>query len=209
MNVLPIRKSDPFPSLSLADASPKYRELTERRSAMQLELEELKRNAGALNRNIAGGLHATRDVDREKEAGVARVLGSLAGDRAAPTDVENLETMRARITELEGALEAIRLDIAEARMTASSAICKAIKGHYVELAQNLAKALVAAHAASLEYQDFVDALNSESVAWAQLGPVSTDDLFGHPRDRQSDLAIWFRYAASVGLIKPSDIPEEL
>ena len=64
MNVLPMRKSDPFPSLSLADASPVYRELTERRSAMQAELGQLKVNERDLHRKIAGGRHATRRVDR-------------------------------------------------------------------------------------------------------------------------------------------------
>ena len=52
MNVLPMRKSEPFPSLSLADALPEYRDLCERRVAITIEIGEARHGVEA---EAAGG----------------------------------------------------------------------------------------------------------------------------------------------------------
>jgi hypothetical protein len=210
MNVLPMRKSESFPSLSLADASPEYRELCERRSAINIEINELQRGKGErVARRAAGVTHGEQPVDREREARVTEILGPAGDPTTGPTEGEKLAETGVRIADLRHALETIEPKITQARMTASNAICREIEDRYLKLVQDLAKALAAAHTASLAYQDLVDALNGENVAWAQLGPVGPIEMFGQPRDNQSPLAFWFKHAVRYGLLKPGAVPDLL
>jgi hypothetical protein len=70
----------------------------------------------------------------------------------------------------------------------------------------MAAALRPVHEANEIYWEFADAM--VGIPWGALGPAFVRPI-GHPKDRQSPLAYWFREALADGHISNSDIPASL
>jgi hypothetical protein len=195
--------TDHFKVPSLADAGGDVAALDAKRRELEARRGELEAERTRLWAAASAG-------PDEGDAAVAELLGDER-DPGSPSR----QTARARLTEIAResqavakALDVVGERIRAARGKASKVIREAVRPEYATRVAAVAKALSAAHAAHLSFNQLVEDLNAADVAWT-LTPLSPHLLLGDPRDGHGAMARWFRDAQAAGYISATDIPEQL
>ncbi len=167
------KKTEPFRVPSLADASPEYGALVDKRSDL------LARQSAAVAER--------RDVERQitdapepaYRPGVAELLGessdSTSSLRARLKDLQALER------DIAAALEVVRQRLQVARGTASKEVCRLVRPEYGRRVAAICDALLAVAAARADYDELRDEFERHDVAWGSLIPMSLN-FMGDARD---------------------------
>ncbi|MGW9332296.1 hypothetical protein [Bosea sp. NPDC055594] len=173
MAIFKKQAAEPFRVPSLAEASPEYAALVDKRQELLTQQSTLNAERRDLVRKIEESPAPTM------RPGVAALLGetsdSTAGLRGRLTEVQRT------LSDIDAALEVIRQRLAVARTGASKAICMAARPEYGRRVAALCEALQAVSVARADYDNLRDEFERHDVSWASLGPLGLGFL-GDARD---------------------------
>jgi hypothetical protein len=211
MNLLaPDRRSNDVAVPKIADISPEYveiiklqEELNERLQQNIAEMKEIRRRQG----ESVPALATAKDDD----ARFAKLLNGFAPTLAAENSGEPDGVRFAYLSQEVDYIrdKALPLLVEKSRIVmraASRVICERVEDHHRAIVREMAALLRDVHEVNAKYWALVQALLSDGVSWGPLGPAFFVPI-GHPADRSSALAQWFKDAAAAGHIKKSEIPE--
>lgn len=165
--------AEPYRVPSLAEASPEYASLVDKRQDLLTQQASLSAERRELLRKIEEAPAPSM------RPGVAALLGE-ASDSATALRSRFGEVQRT-LQDIESALEVIRQRLAVARTGASKAICAAARPEYGRRVAAICDALQAVAVARAAYDDLRDEFERQDVSWASLGPISLGFL-GDARD---------------------------
>ncbi|MCC8972158.1 hypothetical protein [Bradyrhizobium brasilense] len=194
-------KQKAFAVPTLAEASPKYAEIIERRQNLLTELSSTDAEAARVEVQVRSG---PRELRRAK---VAELVGDQVSAVAVPTP-ERLMELRQHVRALKDAVSVLDQRIGEERTRASIIICDQIRPEHHRRAREMCLRLLKLHEAMLSYAELTEALNAEDVSWSHMGPAQLLAL-GGPRDSQSRMAIWLREMVQAGHLDATEIPQAL
>jgi hypothetical protein len=172
---------------SLADASPHYAELVERKAnllASKLEAEtQLSRDQVAF-----------RARPSQMSEKVAVLVGDVApGESTYPTAIRMRE-QATNIAALTQAITVIDTRINSERGKASLIVCDQVRDEHRRLVREVCFRLMDLREAMMAYQLFADTLNDQDIAWSSLSPS------------QSRTAAYLREKLKEGFLDPKEIP---
>lgn len=168
-----VSAAEPFRVPSLAEASPDYAALIDKRQELLTQQSALTAERNELIRKIE---EAPAPAMRP---GVAALLGETSDSTTALRT--RLSEVQRTLSDIDAALEVIRQRLAVARTGASKTICTAARPEYGRRVAALCEALWAVSAARAAYDDLRDEFERLDVSWGSLGPVSLGFL-GDARD---------------------------
>jgi hypothetical protein len=181
---------------------PEFAALIAKRGELATENKEVQAELRALAEALNNDAHGSRRQHR---------IAELLGDNSEPGksfDPTRYAALQQRSDDLRIGREEIERRIDAARISVSRKICERLKAQHIDLARDIAIALLKAHEAHGAYQSFADTLNAENIAWSSLGP-SQPSMLGGCANPQSPLAVYLREAAAMGAITTDEIPDEL
>jgi hypothetical protein len=190
---------------SLEDFSD-YRNLTEKRSALQQQLSVTQKKIDATSERIRSGKFITEDEHASKLR-IASILGDAAPDDATIDRVE-LKRLCAEIQDIEAALKVLETRISSERMRASAAICEQVKAEHARLVTDQCEKLIALVESARAYEMFTGALNAGDIAWTSLIPMFMQ-WQGRASDGQGKPAHFLREAVKEGFIPAEALPLRL
>lgn len=179
--------AEPFRVPSLAEASPEYAALVDKRQELSSQQAALSAERRELIRKIEEAPAPTM------RPGVAALLGE-ASDSTTVLRTRLSEVQRT-LQDIEAALEVVRQRLAVARTGASKSICLQTKPEYGRRVAAICEALEAVAAARADYDDLRNELERQDVAWASLVPMSPSFL-GDARD--GHIQYYLREAKATG-----------
>lgn len=159
------KPADAFVVPSLADASPEYAALVKKQAELQTRQSSLRDQRREVEREIA----AQPPVTIRVSARVAELLGDEQD--SAPNLQRRLAEVRSAERDVEEAIEILRRRLADARGTASVAVCAAVKPEYARRVKAMVAAAAALQDARADYDALVDELVVNDVAWTSLKPM--------------------------------------
>jgi hypothetical protein len=157
----------------LAEASPEYAALLDKRQQLSLQQSELSAERRELIRKIEEAPAPTM------RPGVAALLGETSDSTTVLRS--RLSEVQRTLQDIEAALEVVRQRLAVARTGASKSICLQTKPEYGRRVAAICEALEVVAAARAHYDDLRNELERQDVAWASLVPMSPSFL-GDARD---------------------------
>ncbi|MGY3082388.1 chromosome segregation ATPase [Bradyrhizobium sp. LM6.10] len=159
---------------SLAEASPEFAALLQKQS----DLYALQSKLNGERRDIQKQLDEAGSAGPMVPVRVAELLGDEAD--SAPMLRKQAADIRARLADVETALEIVRRRLSDAKGPASHAVCQIVKPEYGKRVAAIAKVLEALAAARADYDDLRNQFEAEDIAWGSLVPLSLGFL-GDPR----------------------------
>lgn len=160
--------AEPFRVPTLADASPEYAALLQKQSdlyALQSKLNderrELEKAIDKAGASATGSNVSTR---------VAELLGEAPD--SAPMLRKQAADIRAKLADVEVAIEIVFRRLTEAKGPASVAACQISKPEYGRRVVAVVKALEAVAVARADYDDLRNQFEAEDIAWTSLVPMS-------------------------------------
>ena len=192
----------------MAELSPDYAKL-------QAKRQEINDLIAARQREVAEiltFLHTHGRVVGSHELAVAALLGDVIDDPGIAAEIAEkrgrLGSAQTELAVAQAALEKLQRGMHDEINRASMLVCDRVRPLYAARIAAICDALVAAHAAQLEYHELVDALTDAGVRWTHLNPMPPSFL-GDPRDWQGRTARYLKEAAQHGFIDAAVIPERL
>lgn len=182
-----VSAAEPFRVPSLAEASPEYAALVDKRQELLTQQSALTAERNELVRKIE---EAPAPAMRP---GVAALLGETSDSTTALRT--RLSEVQRTLADIDAALEVVRQRLAVARTAASKAICAAARPEYGRRVAALCEVLQALSVARAAYDDLRDEFERQDVSWGSLGPVSLGFL-GDARD--GHVQRFIREARSAG-----------
>lgn len=167
--------AEPYRIPSLAEADPKLAALLQRQSDLYALQSKLNSELRDLQKQI--------DVVGDKGPRVSASIAELLGDEAdsGPVLRKQAADIRAKLDDVETAIEIVRRRLSDAKGPASLAVCQIVKPEYGRRVAVVAKALETLAAARADYDDLRNQFEAEDVQWTHLVPISLGFL-GDPRD---------------------------
>ncbi len=182
-----VSAAEPFRVPSLAEASPDYAALVDKRQELLSQQSALTAERNELVRKIE---EAPAPAMRP---GVAALLGETSDSTTALRT--RLSEVQRTLSDIDAALEVVRQRLAVARTGASKTICLAARPEYSRRVAAICEALQAVAVARAAYDDLRNEFDLHDVSWGSLGPLDLRFL-GDARDGQVERFI--REARSAG-----------
>lgn len=187
---------------SLAETSPAYAALIDKRSELIARKSTLEREADEIR--------STADDFKPDAGRAARVAAMLDDEVEPPAGGDRLAEIAGLTHDISAAIAEVDRRIATERQSTSRTICEGVRKSYAEAVSTLAGALIAAHHAHRDVLTISDQLNDEDIAWVgHLPPMHATRILGAPNDNSSALARWMQGAALNDFISYAAIPSEL
>jgi hypothetical protein len=179
-----------------------YRRLDDQRRSLGKERSELERE----HADLIAQMGKKGNVSTDRARRVAAILGDAPTD-CPLVDPRRLDEINMRLGDLAVAINEIGCRIAMVRYDAARRLVEPLRSDHLALVRSIALALIKAHEASVQYADFADALNTQSVNWSSLEPHPAL-LLGDPRDQNSKVATYVKAAHAKGAISADEMPVE-
>jgi hypothetical protein len=211
---------------SLADVSPRYGALIDRRTEL-LRRQDERRTERALLRDRLSAAQTTarrRAPPDPETVEQAQRVNELLGDLVAPdpvtgpggaidlsgSDAERFAELGRDIADTELALARLEVAIRDERVAASALVCERAKSKFETITGDLVAAAVALHGANVRYTQFAAAINQAGAIWSELRPLDLT-LFGPPTraSRDAKLVRFLINAVEDGHLPPADLPADL
>lgn len=157
---------------ALANVSPRYQSLVERKAALTRRLGELEKQ---LREESVKATQSRKD----RQERIAELLDPNSVIAAAPGQVQvvpsanatYLQTLHDEVTTTKQALTQIDDLINGERLVASAIICETMAPEHKRRVRAIVSAMVSLVEACGDYRAFMDAMNGENIAWASLRPM--------------------------------------
>lgn len=162
---------------SLAEASPEFAALVQKRA----DLHALQSKLNGELRDVQKQIDAAGDKGPRVSPRIAELLGDEAD--SAPMLGKQATDIRAKLADVEIAIEIVGRRLSDAKTPASQAVCQIAKPEYARRVAAVAKALDVLASARADYDDLRNQFEAEDVAWTSLTPLSLGFL-GDSRDGQ-------------------------
>lgn len=199
------------------DGIPKLAEVMEDLSALEQQRLNLGREQAALGDELRAIAEAERDQtakvgtadDLESPASrLARLKAGILKPDTTAKPVDRKSEIYKRRAEIETLLNEIQVAIEDERRRGSAIIVQRIAGLRRERVRAVCEALRMAHAANLELQSIVDALDTDGVVHHEF-QYTRPSFLGWPTDPNGPLGRYFAEMRAAGHIDAQDIPAEL
>jgi len=173
----PLKKkpADEYRVTSLAEASPEYAALLQKQS----DLYALQSKLNNERRDLQKQIDESGSTGPSVPARVAELLGDATD--STPMLRRQAADIRAKLADVETAIEIVRRRLSDAKGPASQAACQIVKPEYGRRVAAIVKALEALAQVRADYDDLRNQLESEDIAWGSLVPMSLGFL-GEPSD---------------------------
>ncbi|UPK40110.1 hypothetical protein IVB18_24505 [Bradyrhizobium sp. 186] len=178
---------------SLADADPMYAALLQK----QADLYALQSKLNGELRDIQKQIDAAGGAGPRVPVRVAELLGDEAD--SAPMLGKQAADIRAKLADVETAIEIVRRRLSDAKGPASQAVCRLVKPEYGKRVAAVAKALEALAEARTGYDDLRNQFDVEDVAWGSLIPLSLGFL-GDPSGDGGQIPRFMRDVREAGYV---------
>lgn len=205
LSLLRKQEAPTFSVPSLADVSPEYVALTQKRDKLAAQLGKLQIEHADLMDEIARTTIPL--ARRERDARVAALLNDESAMAISKPHVRLSEINR-EIPDLTAAIEVLANQIGQARYRASEKILDDVRPRYAQCIEAICRALLILREASANYVALTDDLSGKDVSWLSLNPMPAG-FAGNPHDRYSKTANYLREAARHNYFPYDDIPAEL
>jgi hypothetical protein len=184
----------------LTDVSPELREALVKHENLANRAAELRAEHQRLWKLKQSGESA-----EDKEARIAAIINGEAPP--SPTNIDGLiSDINAQWRGLEEAREILVRRIVDLKRNAGKVVCEKLRPEHDEIMKRLSKALLEAHAAYVQFDDFKRNLLFNECGLYGICSIEPDFLES-PGDKTSSLAQYFREARQAGYIKA--VPAEL
>lgn len=196
-----------LPPMSLAEASPRYRELLEKRYDLYRQDSTI---VDEINHALAE-LRAARQPGAHDRAAAALLAGAELDDldeRPSPEVGKKIAALNRKRDIIRAAHERLNHEIAKAHNEASAIIINRVRPIYAERVKAFVAALDALVDRSESLNEITDSLIAADV---RFGPgfnnVAGTVLVGRRIDRQGSANRWIRNAVEAGMLPRDAVPE--
>jgi hypothetical protein len=138
---------------------------------------------------------------------VRAILGEPLQPETSP-DISKLEEMLREVTVRNKTIAILDGLITTEKAVASRLLCEAQKPEVTKRGKAFAKALVALHAAQLDYHDLFDKIQDTGASTGSLPHVFINGL-GDAKDRSGQYWYGMKEFIEAGYLPPSELPKEL
>lgn len=195
-----------LPPMSLPEASPRYRELLEKRSDLYRQDAAI---VDEINAALAA-LRAARQPGAHDRAAAALLAGAELDDldeRPSPEVGKTIAALNRKRDIIRAAHRQLDHEISKARNEASAVVINRVRPIYSERVKAFVAALDTLVSASEKMNEITDGLIAADVSF---GPgfrnVAGTALVGRRVDRQSSANLWIRRAVEAGMLPRDAAP---
>jgi hypothetical protein len=185
--------------------SDRHLELIDKRNELGARLAQVTADALALSRQEQ--TNDTTPVEGAIEQRLAKIMGQEVPP-PTPSRLARLSEMAGEIRDLRDAVDFLDAQILVERNMDETAYRAGIAPDFRKKVRAVVLAMKTVHAANLELQEIVDAIENQGMA---LGSLLTHPphYIGHPRDTNGTSARFFRDSVEIGAIEKHEFPKEL
>lgn len=189
--------------LTLAEALPEYGAAFQRLQDLIAEHRRLVTERNALQAKLYRG-EVQPSSDRERRVAA---LAGLAPPAERGGDRDKLLELEERLSDIEGAQEALRIRLMELRLEASHVICDRVADQHREMVRSMAATLAQFHAQWTAYEGLLNRLRGADVAIGRLRVNPPLFAGAVPANPQDGLARWFKDVLADGHLDRAELPE--